>query len=83
MDSQSSNATILHSGFLNSISAVPQFKGRTHEIRTVGNEVVLSLVTEDDVRAPMQMAVANMIDHLNGRVYARGPDRVVCLDVRP
>lgn len=58
--------------FLNSISAVPQFKGRNHEIRTVGNEVVLSLVTDEDVRAPMQVAVANMIDHLNGRVYARG-----------
>ncbi len=58
--------------FVNSMAGVPQFNGRPHEIRTVGNEVVLSLVSEDDVRDPMQMAVANMIEHLNGRVHARG-----------
>ncbi len=63
---------LVREALLNSMAGVPQFNGRTHEIRTVGNEVVLSLVTEDDVRAPMEMVVANMVEHLNGRAHIRG-----------
>ena len=58
--------------FTSSLAGVPQFKGHPHEIRTIGNEVVLSLVSAEDVREPMQVAVANMIEHLNGRVHTRG-----------
>lgn len=58
--------------FLNSMSTTADVKGRTHDIRTMGNEVVLSVMTDEDVRVPLQAAVANMIEHLNGRVHARG-----------
>ena len=52
--------------------AFPQLSDKRFEIRTVGNEVVFSLVTEEDMRQPMQEAVASMIQSLNGRVRARG-----------
>ncbi len=58
--------------FMNSMATSADVKSRSHEIRTMGNEVVLSVVTDDDVRLPLQAAVANMIEHLNGRVHARG-----------
>ncbi len=58
--------------FLNSMSATADLKRTNQEIRTMGNEVVLSVVTDEDVRVPLQAAVASMIEHLNGRVHARG-----------
>ncbi len=50
----------------------PQLNDKPFEIRTTGNEVVLYLVTNDDMRTPMQDAVSSMIQNLNGRVRARG-----------
>src|SRR5688500_3711152 len=57
---------------LSGFQAFPQLSNRRYEIRTTGNEVVFYLVTNDDMRAPMQQAVASMISNLNGRVRARG-----------
>jgi hypothetical protein len=56
----------------NTFQSWPELTGKHFEIRTVGNEVILSLVTNDDMRIPMQQAVAAMIDFLNGRVRASG-----------
>lgn len=58
----------LNSGF----RAWPQLEGRRYEIRTNGNEVIFYLTTNEDLRAPMQAALATMIQNLNGRVRARG-----------
>jgi len=52
--------------------AFPQLNDKRFDIQTSGNEVVLYLVTQDDMRAPMQDAVASMIQSLNGRVRTRG-----------
>ena len=58
--------------FVNVFATWPEFRGRSYEVRTQGNEVTLSLVTGEDIRPSMQQAVANIIEHLNGRVQARG-----------
>lgn len=50
----------------------PELTGQPYEVRTNGNEVVLFLTTNKDLRQPMQEAVANMIGNLNGRVRAKG-----------
>jgi hypothetical protein len=50
----------------------PELRGRRFEIRTSGNEVLFILNTEDDMRAPVQQVVAQMIQQLNGRVHTRG-----------
>ena len=50
----------------------PEFQGKHYDVRMAGNEVVLYLITNDDMRAPMQHAVSAMIQNLNGRVRARG-----------
>lgn len=56
----------------NAFDTWPELTGRHYEVRTNGNEVVLFLTTNKDLRQPMQEAVANMIGNLNGRVRARG-----------
>lgn len=58
--------------FAHTFDSWPEFQGKRYEVRTTGNEVVLYLVTNDDMRAPMQHAVSSMIQNLNGRVRARG-----------
>lgn len=52
--------------------AWPQLRHKSYDVRTQGNEVVLYLITNDDMREPMQQAVSSMIQNLNGRVRARG-----------
>lgn len=52
--------------------AWPELRHQSYDVRTQGNEVVLYLMTNDDMRAPMQQAVSSMIQNLNGRVRARG-----------
>lgn len=58
--------------FTQTFNTLPEFAGQSYEMRTNGNEVVLFLTTNKDMREPMQEAVANMIGTLNGRVRARG-----------
>src|SRR4051812_4847688 len=58
--------------FAHTFDSWPEFQGKRYEVRTTGNEVVLYLVTNDDMRGPMQHAVSSMIQNLNGRVRARG-----------
>ncbi|MBI1860960.1 MAG: hypothetical protein HYR96_08585 [Deltaproteobacteria bacterium] len=48
---------------------------RGYQVRTNGNEVVLTLVSDVDLRNPMQSAVSQMIGHLNGRIHTRGGAR--------
>lgn len=50
----------------------PEFKGRQYEVKQNGNEVTFVMTTPEDMRTPMQQAVANIIEHLNGHVRARG-----------
>jgi len=50
----------------------PALRGKRFEIKTAGNQVVVFLTTEDDMRVPMQSVVARMVNQLNGRVYAKG-----------
>lgn len=47
-------------------------RGKRFEVKTAGNQVVVFLTTEDDMRGPMQSVVAQMVNQLNGRVYAKG-----------
>jgi len=58
--------------FANALSASPELHGRRYEVRTSGNEIIFYLLSDNDMRGPMQQAIAGMIDHLNGRVRARG-----------
>src|SRR5262249_35321141 len=47
-------------------------KGKTYEVRTFGNEVIFYLVSDDDMRVPMQHAVSVLVQSLNGRVRTHG-----------
>ncbi len=48
---------------------------RGYQVATRGNEIVLSVVSQDDLRDPMQTAVSSMIAQLNGRIQTRGGAR--------
>lgn len=52
--------------------AMPELEGRSYVVKNVGNELVFTVLTDEDVRSPMQQAVASMIRQLNGRTQAKG-----------
>lgn len=58
--------------FSQSLEMEPSLKGRPFEVRVNGNEVAFFVVSNSDMRAPMQVALSNMIQRLNGQVQARG-----------
>ena len=58
--------------FHNTFESWPEFKGREYEVKQNGNEITFIMTTPEDMRTPMQLAVSNIIEHLNGRVRARG-----------
>lgn len=58
--------------FASALSTSPELRGKHYEVHTSGNQVVFYLLSNNDMRTPMQAAVANMIERLNGRVRARG-----------
>lgn len=58
--------------FHDTFESWPEFKGRDYEVKQTGNEITFVMTTPEDMRSPMQLAVANIIEHLNGRVRARG-----------
>lgn len=74
---------IVREQFVNTFSGFPELQGKTYEIRTMGNEVMLSLVTNEDVRQLMQQRLANIVEHLNGRVDARGRMRFYRTAITP
>ena len=49
-----------------------ELQRRPYKLSLAGNEVVFYLVTDNDMRQPMQSAVSQMISQLNGRVRAKG-----------
>lgn len=63
---------IVQDEFANAFGTYPELKGKTYQIRQNGNEVFFFMTTDNDMRTPMQGAVAAMVEHLNGRVLARG-----------
>jgi len=52
--------------------SVPELEGTPYQVRTLGNELVFTVLTNDDRHAPMQVAVEQLIQSLNGRVRAKG-----------
>ncbi len=50
----------------------PEFEGRQYEVKMEGPEVVFYVTGTNDLRQPMQKAVTQLIQNLNGRVRARG-----------
>jgi hypothetical protein len=50
----------------------PEFVGRHYEVKTNGPEVVFYVAGQNDLRQPMEKAVTQLIQSLNGRVRARG-----------
>lgn len=55
-----------------SFAAFPEIREKKLEVRTNGNEVVLVVTNDADLRPPFQAAITHAIEHLNGRVRARG-----------
>lgn len=45
---------------------------RGYQVRTSGNEMILTLISGEDLRGPMQNAVSSMISSLNGKIQTRG-----------
>lgn len=58
--------------FASAIAMWPGLQGRPYEVRKSGNQLVFSLVSNSDMRVPLQQVVANMVQSLNGRVHAHG-----------
>jgi len=55
-----------------SLSMFPEMRGKRIDVRTQGNEVILIMSDQEDLRSPFKAAVAQAIEHLNGKVRARG-----------
>lgn len=55
-----------------SLSAYPEMRGKRIDVRTNGNEVILIMTDQEDLRSPFRAAIASAIEHLNGRVRGRG-----------
>ncbi len=55
-----------------SLSAFPEMRGKRVDVRTSGNEVILIMTDQEDLRSPFKAAIAQAIEHLNGKVRARG-----------
>jgi hypothetical protein len=64
--------TLVIREFENNVQIVPALRDARMSIQKSGNEVVFSLLMDDDLRAPMRQAMMRMIQSLNGRVRARG-----------
>src|SRR5687768_9812149 len=58
--------------FTSAISASPALQNRRFESHMNGNEVVLTMSSDADLRMPVQEVLASIIQGLNGRVLARG-----------
>lgn len=58
--------------FERNVQTVPELKAARMTVQKNGNEVVFSLLTNEDMRMPMRQVLMHMIDNLNGRVGARG-----------
>ena len=57
------------------MDSLPQLKAQKYELQTKGDEILFHFVSDSDIREPVQLAVAQIIGHLNGRVRARGRSR--------
>ncbi len=55
-----------------SFAGLPEIRSKKVEVRTNGNEVILVLMDDEDLRSPFQTAIAHTVEHLNGKVRARG-----------
>lgn len=58
--------------FAEAFSGMPQLHGYRYQIVSNGNEVVISMASTDDVRAPFQKAVTETVGELSGQVRTRG-----------
>lgn len=58
--------------FRSALEVSPILRAHQFETHTNGNEMVFLLSADADLRAPVQDVLAEMINHLNGRVLARG-----------
>lgn len=58
--------------FSKAFGAWPQLAERPYKVKTNGTEVVFFVSTPSDLRGPMQQMMADVIQHLNGRVRAKG-----------
>ncbi len=47
-------------------------KGRRYQVRTAGNQIVFTLVSDTDIRTPMEEMVLSAVQLLNGRVHLKG-----------
>lgn len=52
--------------------AMPELEGRSYVVKNVGNELVFTVLTDEDLRSPMQQAVTSIIRQLNGRTSLKG-----------
>ncbi len=58
--------------FSDVFEAWPEFTGKRYEVKMNGPEVVFYVTGSNDLRQPMEKAMAQLIQELNGRVRARG-----------
>lgn len=58
--------------FVGTLATFPQLRGVPFELQTSGNDVVFSMITDRDLRDPMQEALTSIIGKLSGRVRAKG-----------
>ncbi len=58
--------------FRNALEVSPVLRAHSFESQANGNELVFLLSDSSDLRGPVQDVLAEMINHLNGRVLARG-----------
>jgi hypothetical protein len=63
---------VIEREFADSIESSPELHGYRYQVQTDGNELIFSMVTSNQMQAPVTRAVSDMVRELNGRVQTKG-----------
>lgn len=58
--------------FFHTVESWPELRGRHYDVQTMGNKLVFSLLSENDMRLPVRNAVSEWVKTLGGKVSGSG-----------